>query len=69
MLAPIISSSVESGEHVRKSQTAVRFLFFLELDYKAFYSVRYTEYGGKVLEIKHLILREQIKKTETVHLH
>lgn len=57
MLAAIISNSVESGEHVRKSRTAVLFLFFLELDYKTFYSARYTEYGkyqSKV--IGHLVI-------------
>jgi len=42
-LAPIISTSVESEEHARQSQTATVFLFFL--DYKAFHFARFKEYG------------------------
>lgn len=45
MLAPIISSSVETGQHARKSRKQYFSYFFLELNYKAFYSARYTEYG------------------------
>lgn len=57
MQAPVISSSVESEEHVRKSQTAIVFLFFLELDYKACHSTRYREYGKYWSEvIGHLVI-------------
>lgn len=44
-VAPIISTSVESEELARQPQTVAVFLFFLELDYKAFHSARYKEYG------------------------
>lgn len=59
MLAPTTSHSVGSGEYVRKSETAVfSFLFFfLELDYKAFYSAGDTEYGKHQSKVMgHLVI-------------
>lgn len=57
MLSPIISRSVGSGEYVRKSEIAVFLLFFLELDYKAFYSAGCTEYGKHQSKVMgHLVI-------------